>query len=112
MDYTALRLRELAPLLKESVQRASAPLKIKGQQLIAASQQITRFGDLMSPFIGAQVTEELISAYLIPQIQSYINEVAGHGKTLGLINFMPATAVAAKAGVFGNLANVFGGALK
>jgi len=54
----------------------------------------------------------LISAYLIPQIQSYINEVAGHGKTLGLINLMPATAVAAKAGVFGNLANVFGGALK
>lgn len=110
MEYSAAKLHELAPLLKQAQAAAPSHLKQKGKHLIEATTHITRAADLLSPFTGGALMEQLAASYLIPQIHSYVKEVQGQPKTPVLIAFMPATAVAAKAvNAMGWAARLFGG---
>lgn len=109
MKYTAEVLNQVVPVLKEQAAKAPAHLRERGTQLIAATEHVTRFADLMSPFIGPQI-EELTASYLLPQIHSYLKEVSGQPATPKALSLMPAFVSGAKhTDLFGTLARVFGG---
>ena len=95
MKYTAEQLREVAPVLAQQVANAPAHLRPSGQRLMEATTHITRFADLMSPFIGPQI-EELTASYLLPQIHSWLKQSAGQPSTPIMLTLMPSLFSGAK----------------
>lgn len=110
MEYSAVKLYELSQVLKQAVLAAPADLKLPGQRLMEAITQVTRLGDLMGPIVGPSLIEQLVSAYFIPQIHSYVKQVQGQPKTPALIALMPSLAVGAHASdILGTMGRLFGG---
>ena len=112
MNYTADMLRQVAPVLREQAAKAPPTLRERGRLLVEATEQVTRFADLMSPLIGPQI-EELTASYLLPQIHSYLKEVAGQSATPKLLTLIPSFVTGAKSsGLFVNLGRLFNGSVE
>ena len=113
MEYTAAKLHEVAPALQAAIKAAPQHLQDRGRMLLEATTHVTRLADLLAPLVGAQIMEQLPSAYLLPHIHSYMNEVYGRSRTPWLIRMMPAAAVGAQAtDLLGHAARLFGGTIE
>lgn len=89
MKYTADTLNEILPVLKETVARQKGVMLARGQALLQAVDQVTRFADLVTPFFGPRI-EELTVSYLLPQVHSYLKEVSGAAATPHALRMIPA----------------------
>lgn len=113
MDYSARKLADILPVLRQAVESAPAHLKTRGQNLLAASEHVTRFADLMAPFAGFGEMETLASSYIMPHIHSYLKELSGRPRTPLVLAMMPAVASAAQSTkLFGAMAKLFQGRLE
>lgn len=108
MKYTPQQLRDIAPLLTQQVAHAPVKFKARGTQLLRAIETVTRCADILAPIVGDEIGD-VASSYLLPQIHSYLHEVAGHSATPIVFQFAPAALLGAQhAGLFEKIGKLFG----